>query len=129
MYVGATPVLLQYCRQVRTLSHTPKDILSKEVHNFFAFERTAQAWHNAVPLADYRLCHSVFLQSPALPHLSLALRTASPTLLLYPGSQLKVQNTTQRQCTPQMGLWEHACPGHQAVACPNCPAVKHTILA
>lgn len=129
MYVGATSVMLQYCRQVRTLSHTPTYIVSKEVYNFFAFERTAQAWHNAVPLLDYRFCHSVFLQSPALPHISLALRTASPTLLPFPGSQLKEQNSTQRWCTAKMGLWEHACPGHRAVECLNCPAVNHTILA
>ncbi len=129
MYVGATPVMLQYCRQVRTLSRTPTYIVSKELYNFFAFERTAQSWHNAVPLLDYILCHSVFLQSPAPPHMSLALRTASPTSLPFPGSQLKEQNTTQRQCTAQMGLWEHACPGHRAVECLNCPAVNHTTLA
>lgn len=35
MYVGANPVMLQYCRQVRTLSHTPKDMVSKEVHTLF----------------------------------------------------------------------------------------------
>lgn len=38
MYVGATPAMLQYYRQVRTLLHTPKYTVPKEVRN--SFERT-----------------------------------------------------------------------------------------